>query len=352
MVSVVVRGGARPLGPPETGALPSSLFPRQPCPRCPRLALSAVSTVKAFALLPQEAHNCTHTCSRAGLAPVSSGVPGASLCSRVVRDDHPIYPAGTVLYGEAAVACACTCIRSSPAPCCLPPGCPVCAPACAPAPPPAGQWFWYGSTNQDFGCYVGNAQVKWPASWPSSFSFTDFSCACAVPNQPLTWEYSPDCVAGPRATVAGGVPVCRALGRGDTLDQTLLPGYSPGSTGDNGQIICDPPFFYGTRQGPPGSDFGGIELLCRGGAGWAARLRDALRSSRQLAALHAAPEMRSHGGTAANHASSLVLPPVMQPAPEPGAIVHGTSEDVAGLAPAPERHPIHACIHTLQSCVA
>lgn len=202
----------------------------------------------------------------AGLAPVSSGVPGASLCSRVVRDDHPIYPAGTVLYGKACMhtcggrgsAPGCTCACPSPALRTHLPAAPLCA-RCA----PAGQWFWYGSTNQDFGCYVGNAQVKWPASWPS-FTFTDFSCACAVPNEPLTWEYSPDCVAGPRAVVAGGTPVCRALGRGDTLDQTLLPGYSPGTSGE-GQFICDSPFFYGTRQGPPGSPLGGIELLCRGG---------------------------------------------------------------------------------------
>ena len=80
-----------------------------------------------------------------------------------------------------------------------------------------------------------------------------------MPNEPLAWDYSPECVAGPRAAVSG-MAVCRNLGRGDTLDKTLLPGYSPGAS--NGQIQCDATFFYGIRQGP-----GQVELLCRGERG-------------------------------------------------------------------------------------
>ena len=93
----VVGGGSGTCTLPFTGR---SRTPPSPPNLLPWPGPAAASFAKAFVALPQEAHNCTHTCALVGLAPVSSGVPGASLCSRVVRDDHPLYPAGTVLYGE------------------------------------------------------------------------------------------------------------------------------------------------------------------------------------------------------------------------------------------------------------
>lgn len=64
---------------------------------------------KGFAVLPQEAHNCSYTCGLHGLAPVTGGDPATATCVMVTRDGplkDPSYPPNTTLYGGSR-ACSC-----------------------------------------------------------------------------------------------------------------------------------------------------------------------------------------------------------------------------------------------------
>lgn len=104
---------------------------------------------------------------------------------------------------------------------------------------------------------MGNAVVRWPDSY-AAHTFTDFSCACAVPNEPLGWGYSPECAGGGARAAANGLAPCRRLVPCNPSDQSLYPGYSPG-TSEQG-LQCDSAFCYSVLAGP-----NNVELLCRGG---------------------------------------------------------------------------------------